>query len=66
MPKVYTKGRVAGAKAGPKPSKASPDHEALTPPPEDGLRLLKAFMRIRDPALRTKLIEQAEAMARRQ
>ena len=41
-------------------SKAAAVSEAL---PEEGLRLLRAFLRIRDPQRRTWLIQQSEQIA---
>jgi hypothetical protein len=34
------------------------------PGPEEGLRLIRAFSRIRDPSRRARLIEEAEKIAR--
>jgi len=34
-----------------------------TPPSEEGLRLIRAFMAIRDPAKRAALVQQAEHIA---
>jgi hypothetical protein len=41
-------------------SKAAAAPEAL---PEEGLRLLRAFLRIRDPQRRTWLVQQSEQIA---
>jgi len=50
--------------AGRKSSGAGGVDTSLGPAPEEGLRLIRAFSRINDPAWRTRLIEEVEKHAR--
>lgn len=52
--------RIVPRRAAEEESEFDPDESAA-----EGVRLIKAFLRIADPHLRARLIQQAEAMAAR-
>jgi len=54
--------RVVSATATIQPEDA-PSSGGCAPPSEEGLRLIRAFMAIRDPAKRAALVRQAEHIA---